>query len=92
MTQENEEVKVKPRGPKYTPPLAINLPSTGSYTSWKKSLDAQVAYQKSVSEEAKKFASIPGYKGSMKISKKYKMFFNEEIADARQRAKRKRRK
>ena len=60
--------------------------------SWNKSLDAQLKHQQAVLEEAKKAANNPNYKPIMKIGKRFKNLFEQQVSDSNFRNKRQNRK
>ena len=84
-----KDYEEKERGPKYTPPQELSPCSSTNHIAWCKSLDAQLKYQKTIKEEAKKCAENRHYKPNLKIGKRFKHFFDNEIIEAQQRAKRK---
>lgn len=82
----------KKRGPNYTPPSLLRLPSNATFTSWSKSLESQTNHLKLIIEEADKCAKNKHYKPKMKISKRFQHFFDQEVIEAHRRAKRKNKK
>lgn len=66
----NEETKE--RGPKFTEPELLKLPKSDSFSSWSRSLDAQLKYQHQVKEEVTKKKNNPRYEMNVTLSKRYK--------------------
>lgn len=89
---ENKQEEKKQRGPKYTAPQLLRLPSNSSFSSWSKSLEGQLKHQRLIIAEAEKCAVIKGYKPNVKITKRFEAFFNNEVVEAQKRAKRKKKK
>lgn len=83
------EQKTKVRGPNLTPPHTVRLPTGAGLLSWCRSLDDQMKHRKKMIDEARKCAEHHNYTPNMKISKRFKQFFDEEVIEARLRSKRK---
>lgn len=88
MNQQNKEEK-KPRGPKFTPPQEFRAPSNTTHSAWSRSLEAQAAHRNDIKEEARKSAANPRYTPKMEIGKRFKRFFDEQVIEARHKAKQK---
>jgi len=78
------------RGTNKKQPSEIRLSGKKSITAWEQSLEAQLKHLKSIKEEAEKAAKFNGHKSKVKITKRFELFYQEEIALARIRNKRKR--
>lgn len=84
MNQEN-----KKKGSKYTKPQTLRTPKGSSYSSWSKSLEGQFNHLHDIREEAKKASVFNNYTPKVKITNRFKEFFDDEVVEARRKAKQK---
>ena len=84
-----EKRKNKPRS-RFTAALP-KVPKGKTLIAWEQGLASQIKYQKTLRLEAEKVAANSNYKPTKTIGRRYKSFFQEEIALAKQRMKRKNR-
>jgi len=65
------------------------LSGKASFAAWEQSLKAQLKHLNLIREEAAKAAGNNNHRPKIKITKRFKAFYEEEIVLARVRAKRK---